>query len=388
MQPTRKLQPPQPDDDAKAVAMNAAQLTEPPAVFARGADRMPHSQMPDAPRFDGANVTAQSTNCDATASAVIGHFPYYCTGDVRETVLVLPAFAYCDSDSRFWPALRAEMLNAYRALDSEAFNYTRDNLERLCRAFQDHESDRDSVLVSPRNMELKSFLLLLYPISEKFAASGMMSEYERTMLLVRTLPARMRKKAVGKLGLDPLQPSTFRYADLHNWIVARIAAEDNLELFELLHGDASPSPLTMTTTMTTTASTTTAMTTATEPPTASAATETTAMAQPHDDDRAVTSCTGCTSDREPRELQGGRTHTATSRPPSPFRAFARLQQERLHSRADNATPTEAVFEGTTRRTNAATAEDHAATADNRTDSSAGASATIRTTATESMDVWC
>ena len=262
---------------------------------------------------------------------------------------------------------------------------TRRNLERLCSAFRNHNG---GCPVYPCNLELKSFLLSFHHVSERITASGMMCEYERTTLLVRTLPARMRKKAVGKLGLDPLQPSTFRYADLHNWIVARIAAEDNLELFELLHGDASPSQLTMTTTMTTTASTTTATTTATEPPTASAATETTAMTQPHDDDRAATSCTGCTSGREPRELQGGRTYTATSRPPSPFRAFARPQQERLHSRADNGAPAEAVFEGTTRRTNAATAEDHAATADNRTGCSAGASTTIRTTATESMDVWC
>ena len=47
----------------------------------------------------------------------------------------------------------------------------------------------------PHTLELKSFLLSFHHISEKVAASGMMNEYERTML-VRTLPARMRAKAV------------------------------------------------------------------------------------------------------------------------------------------------------------------------------------------------
>ena len=82
--------------------MNAAQITELFAMLACGADRMPLPQVPGAPSFDGTNVTAfiekyeclaRSTNCDVTASAVIGHFPYYCTEDVRETVLMLPAYA-------------------------------------------------------------------------------------------------------------------------------------------------------------------------------------------------------------------------------------------------------------------------------------------------------
>lgn len=57
------------------------------------------------------------------------------------------------------------------------------------------------------------------------------------MMLVRTLPTRMRTKAVGELDLDQFQPPTFRYAVLHSWVVARVAAMDNLELFELLHTD-------------------------------------------------------------------------------------------------------------------------------------------------------
>ena len=82
-------------------------------------------------------------------------------------------------------------------------------------------------------VELKSFLLAFYHISESTAASGMMCEYERTMML---LPMRMRAKAVDELCLDPLQPSAFRYAALHalTMAIARIAAEDNLEL---LHQD-------------------------------------------------------------------------------------------------------------------------------------------------------
>ena len=126
--------------------MNAAQITELLAMLARGADRMLLPHMPGAPSFDGTNVTAflekyeslaKTTNCDVTASAVIGHFPYYCTEDVRETVLMLPAYAYCDSESRSWPALRAEMLDAFRPLDGAAFKYTHRNLERLCSAFRD-----------------------------------------------------------------------------------------------------------------------------------------------------------------------------------------------------------------------------------------------------------
>ena len=70
---------------------------------------MPLPHMPGAPSFDGTNATAfikryesqaKSTDCDVTASAVIGHFPHYCTEDVRETVLMLPAYAYCDDGSR------------------------------------------------------------------------------------------------------------------------------------------------------------------------------------------------------------------------------------------------------------------------------------------------
>ena len=107
---------------------------------------------------------------------------------------------------------------------------TRRNLERLCSAFRNHNG---GCPVYPCNLELKSFLLLFHHVSERITASGMMCEYERTMLLVRTLPARMRMKAVGQLRLDPLQPSTFRYA------IARIAAEENLELFELLDPDTT-----------------------------------------------------------------------------------------------------------------------------------------------------
>ena len=95
------------------------------------------------------------------------------------------------------------MLDAFRALDSAAFNYTRGNLERLCSAFRDLEHDRDC-RVYPRNLELKSFLLAYHHVSERVTTSGMMCEYERTMLLVRTLPARMRTEAVGQLRLDLL----------------------------------------------------------------------------------------------------------------------------------------------------------------------------------------
>ena len=92
------------------------------------------------------------------------------------------------------------MLDAFRALDSAAFKYTHGNLERLCSAFRGHETDRKC----PHILELKSFLFSFHHISETITASGMMCEYERTMLLVRTLPARMRTEAVGQLRLDLL----------------------------------------------------------------------------------------------------------------------------------------------------------------------------------------
>ena len=98
-------------------------IAQPPAMLARGVDRMPLPQMPGVPSFDGTNASAfietyaslaRSTNCDVTVSAVIGHFPYYCTEDVLETVLMLPAYAYCSDDgSRSWPTLRAEMLDTF-----------------------------------------------------------------------------------------------------------------------------------------------------------------------------------------------------------------------------------------------------------------------------------
>ena len=90
-----------------------AQITELLAMLARGADRMPLPHMPGAPIFDGRNVTAfierfenlaKSTNCDVAASAVIGHFPYYCTENVCETVRML--LGYCDNGSPSWPTLR------------------------------------------------------------------------------------------------------------------------------------------------------------------------------------------------------------------------------------------------------------------------------------------
>ena len=110
--------------DAEAAAMNAAQISELLAMLAWGVDRMPLLQMPGAPSPDGTNVTAFIEKYESLASAVIGHFPYYCTKEVRETVLMLPAYAYRDSGSRSWPALRAETFNAFRALDSEAFKYS------------------------------------------------------------------------------------------------------------------------------------------------------------------------------------------------------------------------------------------------------------------------
>ena len=118
---------------------------------------------------------AKSTNCDVTTSAVIGHFPYCCTDDVCETVRMLPGYRDDEGARRSWPTLRTEMLGACRALDNEALKYTHGHLERLCSEYRESEPD---CLV-----ELKSFLLAFHHISERTAASGMMCEYERTMML-------------------------------------------------------------------------------------------------------------------------------------------------------------------------------------------------------------
>ena len=98
------------DDTDKAAALNAAQITELLAMLTRGADRMLLPHMRGAPIFSGTNVTgtaflkkyeslARSTNCDVAAGDVIDHFPYYCTREVREMVLMLPAYAYCNSEA-------------------------------------------------------------------------------------------------------------------------------------------------------------------------------------------------------------------------------------------------------------------------------------------------
>ena len=106
---------------------------------------------------------------------------------------------------------------------------------------------------------------------------------------MRTLSARMRTKSVGKLSPHPLQPSTFRYAALHSWIAAQIAAEDNLKLSELLHRDTEPPAAPLATgPPATPAATTTAATTVTATTTAAT-------------NRASTSRSSYASDREPRE---------------------------------------------------------------------------------------
>jgi hypothetical protein len=42
----------------------------------------------------------------------------------------------------------------------------------------------------------------------------MMVEYERTEMLLRALPKRLWRKAITKLGLNPLEPRTFEYGKL------------------------------------------------------------------------------------------------------------------------------------------------------------------------------
>jgi hypothetical protein len=62
----------------------------------------------------------------------------------------------------------------------------------------------------------------------------MMVEYERTEMLLRALPKKLSRKAIIKLGLNPLEPSTFDYGNLHIWISARIHAAEAVAMFEFL----------------------------------------------------------------------------------------------------------------------------------------------------------
>ncbi|KAF8242125.1 hypothetical protein K440DRAFT_619284 [Wilcoxina mikolae CBS 423.85] len=199
-------------------------------------NRFPLPNAPGAPAFRGRDVTtflhkyeslAAFTATDVTESSVIAMLPYYCTEEIRETVMIMRG--YTDRD---WAALKKEMLDVFWYSDSrpDSLVYTRHYLEQLCATFRDSHRARDHAEFG--GLDQKSFLRTYDHISGVVTERGMMCEYERTEMLLRALPKRLWRKAVTKLGMHPLEPSTFDYGKLHSWITAKITAAEALAMFE------------------------------------------------------------------------------------------------------------------------------------------------------------
>ena len=58
--------------------------------------------------------------------------------------------------------------------------------------------------------------------------------------MLRALPKRLWRKAISKLGLNPLEPRTFEYGKHKGWIAARIAVAEALTMFDFLTPAAPP----------------------------------------------------------------------------------------------------------------------------------------------------
>jgi len=201
-------------------------------------NQMPLPLSPGAPIFLGSDVTtflhkyeslAACTSTDPTSSDAVTMFPYYRVegSDVRDTVVMMRGY-----ERRDWAALKKEMLDAFRYTDSrpDCLVYTRQYLENLCAEFGGRD-DTES---------LKSFLRTYDHIGGVVTERGMMVEYEMTEMLLRALPMRLWRKAISKLGLNPLEPRTFEYGKLKGWIAARIAAAEALTMFNFLAPAAPP----------------------------------------------------------------------------------------------------------------------------------------------------
>ncbi|KAF8241364.1 hypothetical protein K440DRAFT_643860, partial [Wilcoxina mikolae CBS 423.85] len=205
-------------------------------------NRFPLPNALGAPAFRGQDVTtflhkyeslAAFTATDVTESSVIAMLPYYCTEEIRETVMMMRG--YTDRD---WAALKKEMLDVFRYSDSrpDSLVYTRQYLEQLSATFSDQTES------------LKSFLRTYDHISGVVTERGMMCEYERTEMLLHALPKLLWRKAISKLGINPLEPHTFNYCRLNGWLDARCSAAEALAMFEFLASPTStvtaPSELT------------------------------------------------------------------------------------------------------------------------------------------------
>ncbi|KAF8247974.1 hypothetical protein K440DRAFT_286346 [Wilcoxina mikolae CBS 423.85] len=216
---------------------------------------MPLPNTPGAPSFHGIDVTiflhkyeclARFTGTDPSSKDIISMFPFYCAenSDVREMVMMMRG--YLDRD---WTALKKELLDTFRHADSRALIYTRQHLEELCAKFTDSRHHSIQLAGFQNTDALKSFLRTYNHINGVVTERGMMCEYERTEILLRALPKRLWRKAITKLGINPLEPHTFNYCKLKNWIDTRCSAAEALAMFEFLASPTSTvtAPLELTT---------------------------------------------------------------------------------------------------------------------------------------------
>jgi hypothetical protein len=210
------------------------------AILAASTQRnqMPLAYSPGAPIICGSDMTtflykyeslAAFTSPDTSISDAITMFPYYCVecSAIRDTVVMMRGYV-----ERDWAALKKEMLDALRYTDSrpDSLVYTRQNLENLCAEFGGRD-DTES---------LKSFLRTCDHISGVVTECGMMVEYDRTEMLLCALPKRLWRKAITKLGFNPLDLRTFDYGKLKDWITSKISAAEAVAMFEFVTPTAAP----------------------------------------------------------------------------------------------------------------------------------------------------
>ncbi|KAF8254216.1 hypothetical protein K440DRAFT_635718 [Wilcoxina mikolae CBS 423.85] len=161
---------------------------------------------------------AAFTATDITESSIISMFPYYCVDEsTRDKVMMMRGYA-----DRQWATLKTEMLDVFRHTDSRSDSVicTHRYLEQLCAEFGGRH-DTES---------LKSFLRAYNHISAVLMERGMMCE-----------------KVITKLGMHPIEPSTFDFGKLKDWIIAKITAAEALSMFEFLAPAAALTTLVSTT---------------------------------------------------------------------------------------------------------------------------------------------
>ena len=206
-------------------------------------NQMPLPLCSGAPIFLGSDVTmflhkyvslAAFTSTDPTSSDAVTMFPYYSVegSDVRDTVIMMRGYVEPD-----WAVLRTEMLDAFRLADRRSRDviYTRRHHEDFCTQFERRDYPET----------LKFFLRTYDYISGVVTERGMMVEYERTEMLLCALPKRLWRKAITKIGLNPLDPRTFEYGKLNDWVTSKISAAEAVDMVEFL-SPAAANPTTLT----------------------------------------------------------------------------------------------------------------------------------------------